>query len=105
MPDDGQIVRDEDIGEVELVLEALQEVDDLGLDGDVQRGDRFVGDDDLRPEGQTAGDADALALAAGELVRIAVDVLGVEADDVEEVPSTARTAPTCLRKTTPRVRG
>ena len=32
-----------------------------------------------------AGDADALALAAGELVRVAVDVLGVEADHVQQV--------------------
>src|SRR5690606_14328171 len=36
-------------------------------------------------EGQAAGDADALALTAGELVRVAVDVLRVQADDVQQV--------------------
>ena len=34
---------------------------------------------------QRAGDADALALAAGELVGVAVVVLGVEADDLEQL--------------------
>src|SRR5438874_1775273 len=33
--DDGQVVRDEEVGQVELLLEPLEEVDDLGLDGDV----------------------------------------------------------------------
>jgi hypothetical protein len=36
-------------------------------------------------ERERPGDADALALAAGELMRVSVDVLGVEADDVEQV--------------------
>ena len=34
---------------------------------------------------QRAGDADALALAAGELVRIAVGVLGREPDELEQL--------------------
>ena len=63
----------------EFALELLEQVDDLGLDGDVERGDRLVGDDQLRVQRQRAGHADALALAAGELVREAVVVLGVEA--------------------------
>ncbi len=43
-------------------------------------GDRFVGHDQLRVQRERAGDADALALTAGELVRVAVVVLGVETD-------------------------
>ena len=34
---------------------------------------------------ERAGDADALALAAGELVRVAVVVLGVEADQLQQL--------------------
>jgi len=36
---------------------------------------RLVGDDQLRTHGQRARDADALALAARELVRVAAQVL------------------------------
>ena len=36
-------------------------------------------------QGQRAGDADALPLAAGELVRVAVVVLRVEADQLEQL--------------------
>jgi hypothetical protein len=80
-----QVMGDEQVGEPELVLEALEQVDDLGLDGDIQRRDRLVADDDLRSEGQATGDADALALAAGELVRVASQVVGVEADHLEQL--------------------
>src|SRR5574337_1125665 len=69
--DDGQIVRDEEVGQVVLRLEVLQEVDDLRLDRDVQCRDRLVADDEGRLHGERAGDPHPLALAAGELVRIA----------------------------------
>ncbi len=85
VPDHGQVVGDEDVGEVELRLEAVQQVDHLGLHRDVQRGHRLVGDDHLRAQRKPPCDADALALAAGELVRIAVDVLRVEADHVQQL--------------------
>ena len=39
----------------------------------------------LRPQRDRARDADALALAAGELVRVAVVVLRVQADPLDEV--------------------
>ena len=44
---------------------------DLRLDRDVERRDRLVGDDELRLQDERARDADALALAARELVRVA----------------------------------
>ena len=53
-------------------LQVLQQVDDLRLDRDVQRRDRLVADDEVRVQRERAGDADPLALAAGELVRVAV---------------------------------
>ena len=59
-------------------LQLLEHVDHLRLNGHVQRRDRLVADDELRPGGQGAGDADALALAAGELVGVAVEVIPLE---------------------------
>ena len=73
--DDAEIVGDEDVREPELVLEVVEEVDDLRLDRHVERGDGLVCDDQLRVESERARDADALALPARELVRIAVDVV------------------------------
>ena len=53
--------------------EVEQQIDDLRLDGDVERRRRLVGDQELRLAGQSDGDHRALAHAAGELVRIFVD--------------------------------
>ena len=44
-------------------------------------------------DGQRAGDADALALAAGELVRVAVGEVGVEADQLAAAPARAPASP------------
>ena len=48
----------------------LQQRDDLRLHRDIERGRRFVGDDQLRIGGERQRDHHALAHAAGELVRI-----------------------------------
>jgi hypothetical protein len=84
MPDYPEVMGDEDIGEPELLLEVREEVQHLGLDRHIEGGDRLVGHDQLRPGREGPGDADPLALAAGELVRIAVEVGGGEAHDIEE---------------------
>ena len=68
VPDDVQVVGDEDVDQPELLLEVLEQVEDLRLDGDVQRRDRLVADDQLQADGERARDPDALALAARELV-------------------------------------
>ena len=62
--DHAHVVGDEEVGQPELALEVLEQVEDLGLDRDVERGHRLVADDEVRLEDQRAGDADALALAA-----------------------------------------
>ena len=69
-----EVVRDEQIGEPQRLLQIQQQVEDLRLHGDVERGNRLVGDDQRRVQRQRAGDADPLALAAAELVRIPVEV-------------------------------
>ena len=66
---DREVVRDEDVGEAELALQIGEQVEDLRLDRDVERRDRLVADDELRPQREGARDADALSLAAGELRR------------------------------------
>ena len=62
------------------------QVEDLALDGDVERGGRLVGDQQVGLAGERHRDGDALALAAGELVRIGVDAPGGigNADAVEQ---------------------
>ena len=67
-----QVVGDEQVGQVLLLLQVLQKVEDLRLDGNVQGGNSLVAHHKLGAHSQRAGDADALTLAAGELVRIAV---------------------------------
>ena len=57
-------------GHAESLLEVAQQVEDLRLDGDVERGGRLVGDDQARLAGDGAGDEDALGHAAGQLVRV-----------------------------------
>jgi hypothetical protein len=69
--DHGQAVGDENIRQREFALEFLQEEKNLRADGNIERGDGFVGDDELWLENQGSRDADALALAAGEFVRVA----------------------------------
>ena len=72
MTDHAEVVADEEVGQAELVLQVLQQVDHLRLDRDVEGRDRLVADDELGVERQGPGDPDPLALAAGELVRIAI---------------------------------
>ena len=77
---------DKQVGEVEFLAQILQKVDDLGLNGDVERRDRLVADDELRLHGQGPRDAHPLALSAAHLVGIAVGEPGVEATEIEKFP-------------------
>ena len=53
-----------------LAREAGKQVDDLCLNGNVERRNRFVGNDQLRFDCQRACDCDTLALAARKLMWI-----------------------------------
>ncbi len=86
---DGHGVGDEQVGQAELFLQTLEQVYDLGGDADVEGADGLVGDDEAGTQGEGAGDADALALAAAELVGIAAQGADVEADGA---PSARRRA-------------
>ena len=79
--DDAHVVGDEQEGEAELVLKPHHQVEHLGAQRDVEGGGRLVGDDEARLQRDGAGDADALALAAGEGVRVAFAPGGLEPDE------------------------
>ena len=91
--DDGEVVGDEDVGEVELLLQLDEQVQHLRLDRDVERRDRLVGDDELRLQHERAREPDPLPLAAAELVRVAVGRLGRHADALEHLVDDARRGP------------
>ena len=76
LPDDAEIMGDEQHRHAELVLQALDQLEDLRLDGDVERGGRLVGDQHLRLAGERHGDHGALAHAARQVVRVLVVALG-----------------------------
>jgi hypothetical protein len=67
-------------------LRSRRRFEDLGLDGDVERGGGLVGDEQARVAGEGHGDHDALALAAGELV----GVFGEQAFGVGELDGAER---------------
>ena len=68
----------------QLLLQVVEQVEHLRLHRQVERGDRLVADDHVGVERQRAGDADALALPAGELLRVLVGRLGAQPDEVEQ---------------------
>ena len=73
--DHGQVVGDEQVRRSRFLLDVLHQVDHLGLDGNVQSGNAFIGDDQFRVHDKGPCDADTLPLSAGELVRIPVVML------------------------------
>src|SRR6056297_161662 len=85
VPDDTDIVRDEQIRDILLGLDIVEKVEYLGLDAHVERGDRLVTDDELRLDGERVGDGDPLLLAARELVGVLARGVAGEPDSFEEL--------------------
>ena len=81
---------DEDQGEVHLLRQLGEKIQDLCLNGDVEGRYGFVGDDHLGLEGEGAGDSDALALSAGKLMRILLHEARGKADDAHEFRDSRR---------------
>ena len=71
MPDNGQIVADHHIGQAMFRPQIGQQVQDLGLNADIQGAGRFVQQQQARFGRQRAGDGHTLTLPARQLVRIA----------------------------------
>ena len=68
-----EVVGDHQEARAVLLRQFLQEVEDHRLGGDVQCGGRLVGDQEARAQGDGHGDHHPLALAAGEVVGVAVE--------------------------------
>ena len=67
------------------LLEVLEQAQHLRLDHHVERRRRLVGDQQPRLAGQREPDEHALALAAGELVRVVVRAPRRQADELEQL--------------------
>ena len=79
-----QVMGDEQVGQTHLLLQILEHIDDLSLNGNVQCGNRLVTNDELGVHSQCTGNAHALTLTAGELVAVAVCVLTVQANALQQ---------------------
>src|ERR1043165_5599055 len=71
----GEVVADEDVGQMALALQADHQVQDLASHRYVERRYGLIADDELGIEGERARYADALALPARKFVRIALEHL------------------------------
>ena len=80
-----QVVRDEQIAQPEARAQGFEQVDDLRLDRYVERGHGFVANQQFRARRQRPRDAHPLALAAAEFVRIAVQGIGTQAHQFEQL--------------------
>ena len=58
-----QVVGYEQVGQVEFFLQILKEINDLGLDRNIECGYGFITDDELGVEGQGPGNTYALTLS------------------------------------------
>ena len=75
----------EDHCESQLFTQLVEQVDDLLLNGNVQCGGRFIGNDELRVTSQCHCDQNALTLATGKLVRVGLEgALGIQAHQLKE---------------------
>ena len=83
--DHRELVGDEDHRQAEVAADLLEQRQELRLDRDVERADRLVGDQQPGVDRQRAGDRHPLALAARELVRVALDAPAAQPDALEQV--------------------
>ena len=74
---------DKKIRKAQRRLQVHEQVQHLRLDGNIERGDRFVADHELRFDCQRARNADPGSLTAGKLVRKASHQCGIEPHAVE----------------------
>ena len=92
---DIEVVGDEQHRHADLRLQVLEQLQDLRLHGDVERGRRLVGDEEVRPVGERHRDHHPLALAAGKLMRIGAEALaGIgDADFGEQLDDARASSP------------
>ena len=72
---DPEVVSDQHDRHAELALQSVEQLQDLCLDRDVERGRRLVGDQELGTANECHGDHHPLAHATAHLVGIVIDAL------------------------------
>lgn len=75
---------DKDVRQTKAVFQFPQQVHDLYLRMRIQRGDRFIKQNDLRLAGHRTGDADTLQLSAGKLMGKPVSKIGRQTDQLQQ---------------------
>lgn len=85
MLDDGQVVRDEKISEIEPLLKLAKQVQHLRLNRHIESRDRLVAHDEAGIETERTGYPDSLALASREFVGIPAGVVRAEPYKVEKL--------------------
>src|SRR5262249_23799310 len=95
----GKVVGNENVSQTEFLLQVLQEIDDLCLNGYVERGYRLVTDNQLGRNRQGASNSDALALSARELMWISPHMIRVEPHGFEQLDDSVHELPMGLHQT------
>src|SRR5215510_2036954 len=80
----GQVMRNEQIADTELLLEILQQIHNLGTDRHIERRHGLVQDNEARVQRQGPRDGDALALSTTEFVREQIDRSWSKADEIQQ---------------------
>ena len=86
---------DEEIGEAEFLLQVFQEVDYLGLDRNIQRGDWLIADNQIGISRQGTRNPNALALPTRKFMRVAVHKFRVQSNQVQQLIYALRFGPPC----------
>lgn len=84
MFDHGQVMGNEQVGQSPGLLQFLEKLNNLCLDADIQRAHRLVTDNHARFNCQGTGNANALALAAAELMGITVCRIAGKSDPLKK---------------------
>src|SRR5689334_5644769 len=92
---DREVVSYKQVCQPEFRLQVLQNVQDLGLNGDIQGGDRLITDNELRTKRQCAGNTNPLSLPTGKLMRIAARVIALQPHLLEGLEHNVNTFPGC----------
>ena len=79
-----KVMGNEKIGQSESGLQILEQVDNLGLNGHIKRGNRLVADNNFWIDCKSPCDPYTLALPPGKLMRIAVEIVSAQTDNIEQ---------------------
>jgi hypothetical protein len=90
LPDEREIVSDEQIRDISLLLDTPKELEHLTAYGDVEGRRGLIEKHDSWVDGERTRDAHPLALPPTELSGVAIQQLGAEIDRLEELEQPAR---------------